>query len=284
MVASGLSTVEVRGVSHNYLVLPSGAELGADLKLVTADSFEGMPLHFADLALFTLTGRVGLGGRVDILGATTFIPKQPSYSDEKVWQSASGEARLALGRAYALSLSGAGGHLLSHEGEWLSSSLVLERRKPVTEYLSFDLRGGFDAVTITASESTASLGEIAFSAATHFHDPWGYSGGWLGVAYALPVAWNGTDPTTGLAIDPQPRLDLHLGAVLSPTADWDVYIDGAVIDRGDASKPATQLPILDGGFSQRQITLGVVRHFKPTRRVGHHSDDDSGNDLIIGRR
>jgi hypothetical protein len=278
------AVVEFRGVAQNYLVLPSGAELGADLKLVTADSFAGMPLHFADLALFTVDGRLALGGRVDVSGATTFVPKQPSYTDEKVWQSAAGDVRVALGHAYALALSGAGGHLLSHTGEWLSSSLVLERRKPLTDYMSFDLRGGFDAVSITASESTASLGEVGVAAAAHFRDPWGHAGAWLGVAYALPLAWSGTDPTTGLAIDPQPRLDLHLGVVLSPVADWDVYIDGAVIDRGDASNPATRLPILDGGFSQRQITLGVVRHFKPTRHVGHHSDDDSGSDLIIGSR
>ena len=33
---------------------------------------------------------------------------------------------------------------------------------------------------------------------------------------------------------------------------------GAVIDRGDLGAPATVLPILDGGFDQKQLTLGVT--------------------------
>jgi hypothetical protein len=273
--------MEVRGVAQNFLVMPSGVDLGADLKLITADSLAGMPLGFSDLALFTLRGRAALGGRVDVSADATFLPKQPSYTDEKVWQSVSGAFHLALGDNHALVGSVGGGHLLDHTGAWIDSSLTLERRKPLTEYMSFDLRGGFELIELTSAMSTAHVGEISFQAATHFHDPTGHAGAWLGVAYAVPVTSGGIDPTDNLAVDPQPRLDLHIGVVLVPVAEWDVYIDGAVVGRGDAANPATRLPILDGGFSQRQVTLGVVRHFK---KHHHRHDDDLDDAMILGSR
>lgn len=270
-----------RGVAQSYLVLPSGGELGADLKLVTADSFAGMPLKFSDLGLFTLHGRYAVTRRIEVAADTTLVPKQPSYSDEKVWQSASAAMRVGLGASHALAVSVAGGHLLDHTGAWTESALMIERRKPLTEYMSFDLRGGADLITLVADDSSAHVGELSVQAATHFRDPTGHTGAWLGISYAVPIAHGGDDPTTGLAVDPQPRLDLHIGFVLAPVDDWDVYVDGAVIDRGDLSNPATRLPILDGGFDQRQLTFGVVRHFQPNR---HHHDPDRDSGMVLGQR
>jgi hypothetical protein len=141
--------------------------------------------------------------------------------------------------------------------------------------MSFDLRAGIDAIDLTAVESSAYLGEVAVGAAAHFRDPTGHVGAWVGIGYALPVLSGGTDPTNGMVVNPQPRLDLHAGIVLAPVFEWDVYLDGAVIGRGDTADPATQLPILDGGFSQRQVTIGVVHHFK-----GHAKHDSSLDPLL----
>jgi hypothetical protein len=52
-----------------------------------------------------------------------------------------------------------------------------------------------------------------------------------------------------------------------------------VIDRGDIANPATRLPILDGGFDQKQIMFGVTRHIDAPHR--HHDDDDA---MVIGSR
>jgi hypothetical protein len=278
-LAAETVAIEPGGVAQSYLVLPTGAELGTDLKLITADSLAGMPVKFSDLALFTARGRIAIGGRVDLSIDTTLLPKQPSFTDEKAWQSVAGTARVAIGDYHALVLGVGGGHLLDHGGEWIESTIALERRKPLTEYMSFDLRAGWDLIDLDAVESSAHVGELSFQVATHFHDPTGHIGGWLGVAYAVPVWSGGVDPTDGLAVDPQPRLDLHVGCVLVPVAEWDVYIDGAVIGRGDAQNPATRLPILDGGFSQRQVTLGLVRHFEKH----HHRHDDDLDSAISAR-
>jgi hypothetical protein len=74
-----------------------------------------------------------------------------------------------------------------------------------------------------------------------------------------------------------------MGTVLSLVKDWDIYADFAVIDRGDINNPATRLPILDGGFDQRQIIFGVTRHITASH---HQSYDDDGGDepLRLGAR
>jgi len=41
-------------------------------------------------------------------------------------------------------------------------------------------------------------------------------------------------------------------------AQTDVWLRAAVVDRGDLAVPASVLPILDGGFDQQQLTLGVT--------------------------
>jgi hypothetical protein len=48
-----------------------------------------------------------------------------------------------------------------------------------------------------------------------------------------------------------------------------------VIDRGD-SNPATRLPILDGGFDQKQIVFGVIRHIEG----GSHDSSSGGDDSL----
>lgn len=273
------SAGSVRGVAQNYLILPSGAELSGDFKFITSED-----LRFTDLALFTVGARKSIYGKAELDASVTLLPKQPSYMDEKPWQSVDVALRTVLGHKAALSLAVGGGHLVAHEGEWTHEALVVEHRKRLTEYMSFDLRGGFEGITLSAPNAQGgALAEVAAVGAVHFRDPYGYSGGWVGISYALPFASNGEDPTTGLALDPQPRVDFHLGASLSPVEAWDVYVDLAVVDRGDAVNPATQLPILDGGFDQKQVTFGVVRHVKSGKH-GHHRSDPDDQPMRIGSR
>src|SRR5687768_8251375 len=77
-----------RGVAQDYLVLPSGGELTAQMRFLTADALlEGDKLKFTDLALFGLSARWSLFSRLEIGAAVDFLPKQPSTTDEKPWQS-----------------------------------------------------------------------------------------------------------------------------------------------------------------------------------------------------
>jgi hypothetical protein len=260
-----------RGVVDDYQILPSDAELTAQMRFVMADggTLSTDKLKFSDLALFDASGRVSVSKHLELSAQVALLPKQPSFTDEKAWQSAGGGLRLEVDPHVALAVSGGGGHLIDHVGMWTQAAAALEWRKRVHEILSFDLSGGADRIGISAPDSTsANLTEIQFSTGATIRDPHGAVGAWAGIAYAVPVAKHGIDPTSGLSIDPQPRLDFKVGAVLSIVEEWDLFVEYAVIDRGDVSNPATRLPILDGGFDQQQIVFGVTRHIETK-----HADD-----------
>lgn len=275
-----------RGVAQDYLVLPSGGELTAQMKFLTTDAMlgSGESLKFTDLALFGLTGRWSLFTRLELSASVQLLPKQPSFTDEKPWQSVGFTLRSPLGRRVAVALSGGGGHLFQHQGKWIEESISVEWKKPIDEdFLAFDVQVGINGLGLSSpntTTSTAYLTEAAMKTTALFHAPRGTWGGWLAIGYAVPVTSSGRDPTTELPIDPQPRLDFHLGTVLSLVPAWDIYVDFAVLDRGD-ERAGTQLPILDGGFDQKQIMFGVSRHIE-TRRKPRYDDDYDQDPVRLG--
>lgn len=271
MTVGGSATGEShRGISQDYITLPSGGELTGQMRfLMSEPSLGGQPLRFTDLGLFDLSGRWALASKLEISGGVTLVPKQPSYTDEKPWQSVALGLRSPLGHKVAVSLSGAGGHLLDHTGMWTRESLAIEWRKPVAEIVDFGITGGVDGVSLSDRGDARSgiVTEIAVATSALFREPTGHWGGWVGISYALPVISRGGDPTTGMDLDPQARLDLRIGNVLSISKEWDLFAELAIIDRGDLANPATRLPILDGGFDQQQVVLGVTRHLEsPAKR------------------
>lgn len=276
-----------RGVAQDYLVLPHGGELTAQMRFFTADSMlDKGGLRFTDLALFGLSGRWSLFTKLELAASVELLPKQPSFTDEKPWQSVGFSLRSPLGRHVALAVGGSGGHLFAHQGKWTAESLSLEWKKPIhDEFLAFDVQGGVSGLGLSSPDtrSTAYLTEVSLRTTALFHEPKGHWGAWLGLGYAVPVQSSGRDPTTELAIDPQPRLDFHMGTVLSLVQRWDIYVDFAVLDRGDAENPATRLPILDGGFDQKQIIFGITRHIE--NRTRHEPDgyDEDGEPVRLGR-
>lgn len=284
---SGVTTGELisvrgsaRGVAGDYLVLPNGGELTAQMKFVTAGPLlSDKKLEFTDLALFGITGRWSLFSKLELSASADLLPKQPSYTDEKPWQSAGVTLRSPLGRRVAIAVSGSGGHLLDHGGMWTREALMIEWKKPIDdELLSFDVAAGIDGLGLAApktTKSTAFITELSVSTTALFRVPNGKWGGWVGIGYAVPVQASGHDPTTEIKIDPQPRLDFHMGSVLALVPKWDLFVDFAVIDRGDLSDPSTRLPILDGGFDQRQVIFGVTRHIEGKPRQTYDSGDDS---------
>ncbi len=227
-------------------------------------------LRFSDLALFSLSGRYALFSKLELSGQVSFLAKQPSDTDEKPWQSVSLGLRSPLAKRVALAIQGGGGHLIDHAGMWTQESMTVQWRHPINDVVTFDLSGGLDGIGITAPRSTSAfVTELAGGGSALFREPSGHWGAWVGLGYAVPVDARGTDPTTGMDVDPQPRLDLRVGTVLS-IKRWDLFVEYAVVDRGDRD-PATRLPVLDGGFDQRQVVLGVVRHLDLSRPK-HHDD------------
>jgi hypothetical protein len=275
-----IGDASARGVAEDYLVLPSGGELTGQMKFITADGdpeLGGQPLRFTDLALFGVATRWSITHRIEVASSVDFLAKQPSVTDEKPWQSAGATVRAALRPHIAIALSGSAGHLMAHTGLWAHEGVMLEYKKTIDrQLLAFDMQGGVDSTGLYDRGATGALmTEVGLQTSALFREPTGHWGAWIGIAYAVPVQKSGRDPTTDMAIDPRPRVDFHVGTVLAIVKDWDLFADLAWVDRGDLAMPATRLPILDGGFDQRQVVFGVTRHFDTTRR--HDDDyDDSG--------
>jgi len=266
-----------RGVAQDYMVRPAGGELTGSMRFITSPAVPGFgdehALRFSDLALFSLGGRYALVSKLEVSASVSFLAKQPSVTDEKPWQSVALGLRSPIGKRVALAINGSGGHLIDHQGMWTAESITLQWRKPIEEILMFDVSGGLEGIGLTARDMpSAFVTEIAASASALFREPRGHWGSWIGLGYAIPVDVHGTDPTTGLEIDPQPRLDFRIGTVVSLNK-WDLFAELSVVDRGDLSNPATRLPVIDGGFDQRQVLFGVTRHLE--RAPKHRHDDDA---------
>lgn len=259
-----------RGVSENYLVLPGGGELTGQMTFLTTDAAitdGGTPVKFSDVALFGLVGRYALVSKLELSGHVELLPKQPANAgdrvDEKAWQSVGFGLRSPIAQTVAVGLSGSGGHLRSHDGSWVRQSIGLQFRKPIHEILSFDINVGADTTVLLRHDHDGGwLTELGVQGTALFHDPWGKVGGWVGIGYAIPVSSRGYDPTTDMKLDPRARIDFRIGGVLTLVDHWDLFAELAVVDRGDRAMPGTQLPILDGGFDQRQIMFGVTRRVK----------------------
>ncbi len=272
----------LRGVAQDYLVLPSGGEITGRMKFVMSEpSLGGEEMKFSDLALFGVGARWSLFSKLELSLEGNFLAKQPSFTDEKPWQSVGGAIRSPLGKRVALQIAAAGGHLIAHEGMWTTESLFVQWRHPIHEFLQFDIAGGIDGTSLGAPKTSgAFITEAALATSALFREPTGHWGAWVGIGYAVPVASRGKDPTTMEDVDPQPRLDFKVGTVLSLVERWDLFAEFAIVDRGDMENPSTRLPILDGGFDQKQVILGVTRHIAaPGKR--RRNDDDA---MILGSR
>jgi hypothetical protein len=250
-----------RGVAEDFLVLPDGADLGGRLRLITADAGLGAGrIRLTDLALFELNAQWGFAHGFELDGALNVLAKQPSGTDEHVLQGGSLAIRRDLFTRTALAVSGSAGPLAGLGGYQLGAALFVAHKHRLNQYIGFALAAGADSTFLrpTTADDKPYLLEGAGHAAVQvgFDRMWG---GWLGAGYALPVFHRGRDPVSGMALDPQPRLDLNLGTAVQLADKWDLSIELSIIDRGDAAAPATRLPILDGGFDQIQLTVGISR-------------------------
>jgi hypothetical protein len=251
------------------MLMPAGSlTVGADLSFLTADAgLDGEQIRFTDVVLFRPRARYTPDPRVELFAGTTLLPKQSSFTDELVWQGGHVGALIGLGGRLAGFAQAAGGALTNRAGWWTGFDVGVQARKSLDDIvvLQGGLGGGasllfFDEDTDEAFwfAEVAAHGEILFQA------PHEIAAGWIGVDYHVPVAHapDAPDALSGGYLDPQPRVNFHLGVTLSFLDDWDLFAELAIIDRGDVADPATTLPILEGGFDQRHFVFGLLRHFQ----------------------
>lgn len=256
------------------MLMPAGSlTVGADLSFLTADAgLDGEQIRFTDVVLFRPRVRYTLSNRVELFAGTTLLPKQSSFTDDLVWQGGHVGALIGLGGRLAGFAQAAGGALTNSAGWWTGFDVGVQARKSLDDIVV--LQGALGGATSLLffdedTEEAFWFAELAAHGEILFQAPNEIAAGWIGVDYRVPVAHapDAPDALSGGYLDPQPRVNFHLGFVLAFLDDWDLFAELAIVDRGDVADPATTLPILEGGFDQRHFVFGLMRRFQTGRSL-----------------
>src|SRR5437867_1654746 len=85
--SGGRHAARRRGVAEEFNVLPSGLDVGAQLRSINADGGLGMgSLKLTDLALFDMQAQWAFRSHYELDGSVSVVPKQPSSTSEPVFQ------------------------------------------------------------------------------------------------------------------------------------------------------------------------------------------------------
>jgi hypothetical protein len=244
-------------------------EVGSSLNFITsAASLGGEKLAFTDVVLLRLHALMSLG-RYDLFMGSDILPKQPSYTDELVWQGALAGMRTTLGDSMAAWIRGQGGPQLGRNGYWLNAEGAVQYRLALQRELFFETSLGWSHSQLSFKQEVDRLffvEEVFTRVGLALRDPrHGKFAAWLTFDYYLPVISgpdsDDADPISGGFLDPQPRVNMHLGALGAVTDNVDLFVEYSILDRGDLDNAATTLPVLHRGFDQKQIVFGFMRHF-----------------------
>ena len=255
-----------RSMANDWIIPPRGWVLGSALSYATSRGGIGdHGLAFTDVAFLRLTARGVVKGRAEFYGGIDLLPKQPSFTDEPVFEGAHAGVLVRLPHHLGFDARLDEGALENGAGIYGGARAGLVGRRIVHEILAYEgaLSASWTPLRFDQGER-AWLAEVAATGSIVFRAPEGSAAAWVGFGFAFPIAHAGALPGVG-ALDPQVRSDVRIGAVVSLVKLWDVYAEYAVLDRGDYTAPRTMLPILDGGFDQQQLTVGIVRHFGQDR-------------------
>ncbi|HYO56021.1 hypothetical protein [Archangium sp.] len=265
------ASADPRSHSEDWLILPEGgATVGGHLRFLTAEGGLGEEaLRFTDVVLLDMNGRLSLGGTGELFASTTLLPKQPSRTGELLWQGTSLGGRVGFVERFAASARASVGPALAHSGYWATADVGLEARKSLHDTLRVQglLGGSATALFLEGSpERRLGFGEVVVGGEVVLRVPNGAAAVWLGTQFHFPVVRSAWPASARADLEPQTRVSFRVGGVLSYIEDWDLFAELIVNDRGELREPPTRLPLLDGGFDQTLLLLGVTRRFQRDSR------------------
>ena len=252
-------SADPRSYASGWLVAPPGWNIGGEMRFITAESAPtGERIKLTDMALLRLRTRWTTSKRLELSASADVLAKQLDTTHEPLLQDGSLSAKLATSKTVAMAAGVSGGPALG-SGWWGDASAGVVHRSRIESFISFQVGAGGLATMVNAKETARRWqADATGSAELTFHTPRGEWALWFGTALAFPVAHADT-------IDPSTRLDLTIGTVYSAVRDWDIYAELTFRDRGTTTIPETVLPIVDGGFDQRQFVVGLTRRFTRER-------------------
>ncbi len=255
--------------------LAIGWELGASLDFMTSDPSLGMrKLKFTDVVLFRTHGLLALGRRAELFAGVDLLPKQPSYTDELVWQGALLGARYRFTELVSAYARGHGGPGLGHDGYWVVGEAALQSTVHLSEKALFwesALGGTYTQLFPDEPVDRAFWqAELLARSGLAVRERRGFFATWLSFTFQFPLIARplpgSPDPASGRSIDAQTRVGVSLGMVIGVTRALDLFAEVSILDRGDLDDPRTTLPILAGGFDQKRIVFGFNRRLGKRRR------------------
>ncbi|MBK7073290.1 MAG: hypothetical protein IPH44_13400 [Myxococcales bacterium] len=254
-LAAGES-IDVRSYAKDWLVAPPGYNIGGELRFITAStSPDGPRVRFTDLALLRLQTRWTASRRIELSGSVDLLAKQPDSRKDIFIQGGGLGVKIATSKANAIAAGVAGGPTMGDDGFWGSVGTGVIHRSRIEQFLAFQYGGGASATGLRMGDDPAVWqAGLAASSELVFHTPRGEFATWLGFDLELPVVHSD-------ALDPRSRLGVTVGMVFAAVKDWDLYTTFSWRDRGTTDLPATTLPIIDGGFDQKQFAVGLTRRF-----------------------
>jgi hypothetical protein len=263
--------------SSDRIILPSqDMEVGGEMVFVTSDerldAFGTVrdEVRFTDVGLLRLRARRSFSDWLELYAGGSVLAKQPASWDESVWQGAYGGARAVFADGFAVRLGGGGGPLFEELGYYWQASPGLQAKFNPDHMLRFDLGLGSTMTVIEGDENAETfwLEELSSHVELQFGDRKGAF--WVRLDYGVPLASapssDAPDADSGRFLEPQIRLGAQVGGVLTidgwnEDGAWDAYFAYGFVDRGELNRPETVLPLLDEGFDQSQIIVGVQHRF-----------------------
>ncbi|MEZ4400455.1 MAG: hypothetical protein R3B06_10580 [Kofleriaceae bacterium] len=247
---------DVRSYAKDWMVAPPGYNIGGELRFITAStSPDGPRVKFTDLALLRLHSRWTASRRVELSGSLDLLAKQPDSRTDLFFQGGTVGLKVATSKATAIATAVAGGPTMGDDGFWGSGGTGVVHRSRIEDFLAFQYGGGATATALRIGDAEpAWQAGLAASSELVFHTPRGEWAMWTGFDLELPIVHSDS-------LDPRSRLGVTIGTVFAAVKDWDLYAEFSWRDRGTTDLPATTLPIIDGGFDQRQIAVGLTRRF-----------------------
>jgi hypothetical protein len=259
-VVRTIGSYDHRAYASDWLVAPPGWNIGGEMRFITADSaLSGEPINMTDMAILRLRTRWTATRRIELSGTVDLLAKQLDTTDEAIPQGGSLAAKIATSRTVALGTSVSGGPILGGGGYWGSVGTGAMHRSHIERFIAFQVGGGASAIAVEQDQMPRRWqADAVMSSELVFHTPRGEWAMWGGVEMAFPVVHEES-------IKPHSRLDITIGTVYAAVRDWDLYAEFTWKDRGNTMMPETVLPIVDGGFDQKQFVVGITRRFTPAR-------------------
>ena len=175
---------------------------------------------------------------------------------------------LRAGKRFAVYLRGEGGPALGDQGGWLAFDGAVQYKHPLEEILFWESALGVGSTHLLLDQPTEQafwLVEVMAQTGIALRDPKGHFGAWINFAFHFPLASgpdrDDPDDPSGRYLDPQTRVNVHIGALIGIARSVDLFLEWSILDRGDLEVPATTLPIVNGGFDQQQLIFGFMRRF-----------------------